>query len=328
MPSALKIRIAELEPFPEGEREDVRTAFWRPLRSTNDFEGQPIPQLEGKLRREFGSTLARHMLGGIRHALSEMDRAARGDEPPWRFFDFPMRLKEPYLDEAVAAYSRYLDFRQQLISDNPAYSDAIRRLGDASTVLFSVTLRGYTSLNLDVDISPLQKLAAAFESDFDSFRVFLDVFVPQTIADIFTQDFANSFSYNIDIPQDFKQEFLAAPQHTVLPKAVTESTASRVETKNSDSQERAQWLWRLANGSLVVPVVLALIVLYFGWKEMSSLRDTQQKALESALDHQQKLLEEDRHRMDELMNPKPSTSGKPQAADSSATPAKSPTNTP
>lgn len=73
MPSALKIRIAELEPFPEDEREDARTAFWRPLRSTNDFEGQSIPQLEAKLRREFGSSLARHMLVGIRRALSEMD---------------------------------------------------------------------------------------------------------------------------------------------------------------------------------------------------------------------------------------------------------------
>lgn len=312
MPSAIKIRIAELEPFPEGERQDARTTFWRPLRSTNDFEGQSIPQLEAKLRREFGSTLARHMLGGIRHSLSEMDRAARGDEPPWHFFDFPMRQKEPYYDEAVAAYSRYLDFRQQLISDNPTYSDAIRRLGDGSSVLFSVTIRGYTSLNLDVDISPLQKLASAFESDFDSFRVFLDVFVPQTIGDIFTPDFANSFSYSIDVPQDFKKAFLAAPQHPIIPAAVATTAAPPAETKTIDSQERAQWLWRLANGSLVVPVLLALIVLYFGWQEMSSLRDTQQKALQSALDHQQKLLEEDRQRLNDLMNPKNSTTSATQ----------------
>lgn len=320
MPSDLKIRIAELEPFPEGEREDVRTAFWRPLRSTNDFEGQSIPQLEAKLRREFGSTLARHMLGGIRHALSVMDQAARGDEPPWHFFDFSMRRKEPYYDEAVAAYSRYLDFRQQLISDNPAYSDAIRRLGDGSSVLFSVTLRGYTSLNLDVDISPLHKLASAFESDFDSFRVFLDVFVPQTIGDIFTPDFANSFSYNIDVSQDFKQAFLAAPQPAAIPTAAATVVAPPAHTNGTDSEERAKWLWRLANGSLVVPVVLALIVLYFGWQEMSSLRDTQQKALESALDHQQKLLEQDRQRLEDLLNPKPSATSTTQGAATSATP--------
>lgn len=324
MPSPLKIRIAELAPFPEGERENMRTAFWRPLRSTDEFEGQSIPQLESKLRREFGRTLARHMLGGIRRGLSEMDRAARGDEPLWHFFDFPLRRKEPYLDEAAAAYSRYLDFRQQLISDNSAYSDAIRRVGDASSVLFSVTLRGYTSLNLDVEISPLHKLASAFESDFDSFRVFLDVFVPQTFADIFTQDFADSFSYSIDVPQDFKQTFLATPQHTVPPKTVAATAAAPTETKSSDSQERAIWLWRLANGSLVVPVVLALIVLYFGWQEMSSLREAQQKALESALDHQLKLLEEDRQRLDNFMNPKPITGGKNQVAAPSTLPAKTP----
>ncbi|MFM7199794.1 MAG: hypothetical protein ACKO6N_03305 [Myxococcota bacterium] len=320
MPSALRIRIAALEPSPEGERVDARTAFWRPLRSTNESEGQSIPQLEAKLRRKFGETLARHMLEGIRHALSEMDRAARGDEPPWRFFDFPMRREEPYYDEAVAAYSRYLDFRQQLISDNSAYSDAIRRPGDASSVLFSVTIRGYTSLNLDVDISPLHKLASAFESDFESFRVFLDVFVPKTIGDIFTPDFANSFSYNIDIPQEFKQAFLSVPQSVALPKATAIAPAPPEDTKGTDSQERAKWLWRLANGSLLVPVILALVVLYLGWQEMSSLRDTQQKALESALDHQQKLLEEDRQRLDALLNPKPSTSGATQGTTTSATP--------
>lgn len=183
-----------------------------------------------------------------------------------------------------------------------------------------MTLRGYTSLNLDVDISPLHKLASAFESDFDSFRVFLDVFVPQTIGDIFTPDFANSFSYNIDVPQDFKQAFLAAPQPAAIPKAAATEAAPPAHTKGTDSQERAKWLWRLANGSLVVPVVLALIVLYFGWKEMSSLRDTQQKALESALDHQQKLLEQDRQRLEDLLKPKPSTTGATQGAATTATP--------
>lgn len=313
MPSTLKIRIAELEPsFSEDKNQDARTAFWQPLQSAIDFEGQPIPQLEAKLRREFGSTLARHMLGGIRRALSEMDRAARGDESPRHFFDFPMRLKEPYYDEAVAAYSRYLDFRQQLINDIPTYSNAIRRLGDGSCVFFSVTIRGYTSLNLDVDISPLQKLASAFDSDFDSFRVFLDIFVPQTIGDIFTPDFANSFSYNIDVPQDLKNAFLAAPQPPARPAAIATTVPPPAETKATDSQERAKWLWRLANGSLIFPVILALIVLYFSWQEMSSLRDTQQKTLQSALNHQQKLLEEDRQRLNDLMNPNTSTTGTTQ----------------
>jgi hypothetical protein len=321
MPLAIKIRIAELELSPKSNNVDLRQEFWSRLGDTNNVESisntMSVSQLEAKLQREFGRRLATHMRNHISFALDKMDRAACNE----RYFDFMGLRVEAYKNyDYGAAYSRYLEFRQQLIRDNPTYSDAIRRLGDASNVLIRVTIRNYTSLNLDVDISPLRKVASAFESDFDSFRVFLDVFVPQTFAEIFSVNFANSFSYNIEVLQDCKQAFLAIPQPTALQKAVASAATPTVDTKVTDSQKRAEWLWRLANGSLLFPVVVAIIVLYLSWQEMSSLRESQRKSLESSLDHQLKLLEEDRQRLDSLLNLRPSPISANEQATKSGTP--------
>jgi hypothetical protein len=77
------------------------------------------------------------------------------------------------------------------------------------------------------------------------------------------------------------------------PKQAAPSTESRL----SDAARKAEWVWRLANGSLLVPVILALIVLYFGIKELSSFRNAQYEALKPILEHHMLLLKEDRERM-------------------------------
>jgi hypothetical protein len=325
MPLPIKVRISERSPQPQDERKDARTNFWYRLQNNSTIDGRQIDELEGHLRREFGRALARHLLGGIFHELSGMENVARGDASLWHLLDLPRREEGTYWDGTGTAISRYIEFRQQLIANVPSYANVIERLSSASRVLFSVTIRDYASLNLDLDIAPIDKLAAAFESDFDTFRVFLNVFIPVTFGDIFTEDFADSFSYDIDIPKDFKNAFESVPTRSEAlksaPAQITVPSQSSSTPTGADSQRRAEWLWRLANGSLLVPVVLALVVPYFGWREMSDRRGVQEKALDSVLDHQQKLLEQDRQRIEKLLQPP--ASAKPGGTDTAPAATKS-----
>jgi hypothetical protein len=242
--------------------------------------------------------------GGIRHELAQIDLAAEGDESPWRSIALQTAGRDQS-DQVAEILSKYADFRKFLIDSIAEYKTAIRRLSHASRVLFRVEIAGYSSLDLAVYTAPIQSLAAAFESDFDSFRVFLDIFVPSSFSSIYGSQVADKLEYAIDIPEDFKTAFRARKRIEREPESAATTHASPAPTSPTSSDTarwRAEWLWRLANGSLLVPVILALVVLYFALKDVGGLRELQQEGVESILTHQRKLLEEDRRRLNSLLS--------------------------
>jgi hypothetical protein len=105
--------------------------------------------------------------------------------------------------------------------------------------------------------------------------------------------------YEIVIPESLRAAF-GRGDHAV--QHVIPQIASRGDEQKRFARpmERAEYMWRIANGSLLLPVLLALAVLYYVGTEMSSLRNIQMEALKPILDQQMELLKEDRERIKEL----------------------------
>ena len=79
-------------------------------------------------------------------------------------------------------------------------------------------------------------------------------------------------------------------------------------------RERAEWLWKLANGSLLVPVLIALFVMFYAIRELAAIRQQQLMLLKPLLDHTVELLKEDRARIEQSspQKPAPQTSQHPR----------------
>lgn len=125
------------------------------------------------------------------------------------------------------------------------------------SVSFRCRVSGYSSLNLDMAVSGFQALADLFDRDFESFRVFFEPFLAQSIGEAYGDRLAACLAAAPDFPQGFIADF----QRPRAP-----STEAPVPKKRAgvDPGLRAEWLWRLANGSLLVPVAFALAVLIIG----------------------------------------------------------------
>ncbi|MCX7291558.1 hypothetical protein [Janthinobacterium sp.] len=178
-------------------------------------------------------------------------------------------------------------------------SRAQERIRVATSTIFAIRIAPYSSLNFDLFITPIKNIVEAFDNNFDTFRVFLDVFVPQAFSQAFGDASASVLDFSVHIPAEFERAFASipeGPQDNTSRSGASNMTAAAGERIYS-GRERAEWLWRLANGSLLVPLLLALCVMYYGVAMLKEFTSKQNEALMPMLAHQLKLLEEDRIRL-------------------------------
>ena len=313
----IRIRLVPREPV--RNQENAREAFWRAIRRSDNQE-QEISVSEGKLCREFGPALREMLIRELSEPLRSIEdtmfhREIRDFEHI--LFAFSQGPKsERGLDQAQAldAFTRLLEQRQKGFQDIPALRNIQEKLAVASSVTFSIRIAGYSSLNLDLSVGSLQKIAKVFENDFDSFRVFLEAFIPKTFANVFRQDEANRVKFEVDIPETYKQAFNRdnSKENAIVPLSTNNSSAG--DNQVNTSRERAEWLWRLANGSLLIPLILALAVMYYGMSMFENIRVSQNDALKPLLEHQLKLLEEDRKRIFKDSSVTPASTSSPAPA--------------
>jgi hypothetical protein len=299
---AIRIRITPRETTPVKER-GSREAFWAAIREPNESD-EKISRLEAKLCRRFGPELRVALIRELAAPLHALDSqffpGSMRDLERWifRYLDGPRADRDLYSYQFAEAFSRLLEQRQQVLRESPELRRVQTRVAAAAGVTFVTRLAGYASLNLDVVPGAFRDIATAFDNDFDSFRVFLEAFVPIAFAGVFSDEMADKLDFTVTVPPSTEQAFRAAAS---VGSGVTGDAAPRAPeaervVHQTSARERAEWLWRLANGSLLVPVVLGLVVMYFSVRMLLEVRSTQDTALKPILDHQLKLLEEDRHR--------------------------------
>jgi len=297
MPSdVIRLRIVPREPR-SGQDRDPRETFWTVARDESD-SNESISSLEAKLVRRFGPELREALLRQLAEPLRTLDSeifpGSFRDLEHWmfRFMEGP-GSRESYRYQFADAFARLMEQRQQILRESPSLRRVQDRLAAAAGVTFSTRIAGYSSLSLEIVPGSIKQIAAAFENDFDSFRVFLEAFVPVAFAAVFSEASADRLEFTIAVPASAERAFQgAAVETTSQPQPVSSPGVAP-----SSARERAEWLWRLANGSLLVPLLLALLVMYQGMKMLGEIRAAQFDAVRPVLEHQLKLLEEDRFRL-------------------------------
>jgi hypothetical protein len=298
----MRIRISEREP--NREIRDPREAFWASIREQNEsLSNQRPAKLEAGLCREFGvqlrTALVEHLSKPLRALDSELFSGRLRD-----LEEFFMHLGGPerewYRYQTGDVLAKFFQYRQELLQNSPALRQAQERLAAASGIVFSTRIVGYSSLSLDLSTGSFEQLAKVFDAHFDSFRVFLDAFVPVAFAGTFDQDTADKYAFEVTIPQSVEEAFNQAAQRLDSTRPAIPPGAGAVvagPAAQSSARERAEWLWRLANGSLLIPVLITILLAFYGLQLLSDIRKSQQEALQPILQHQLELLREDRTRL-------------------------------
>lgn len=121
---------------------------------------------------------------------------------------------------------------------------------------------GYGSLDLTLDITGIKNLVDLFDGNFDLFMMFMQTYLPTA--------FGASLS-ELNIPdEDF--QFDICPTSSLL-SAFAAPAGGRPAPTNTDRSYRMQAMWLLTNFSLVVPVLVALFIMYVAATQIARERD-------------------------------------------------------
>ncbi len=291
----IKLRITRRDSL-RGDA-DPREVFWAPLREIGDESNASVATFEGRFVRRFGPSLRDSLVESLARAARAAEERAY---PPFRDFErllLEFGPRKEYGYQFADAFAKLLEERARLLRESPGIRDARERMSLAATVVFSTRITGYSSLEAELSVGSLQKLARIFDGNFESFRVFLEAFVPVAFAEVFNEQFADVHEYSVRVPAGFASGFNAAARDEARPISAGVVTSGKEHSGQSASRERAEWLWKLANGSLIVPFLLALAVMWFGLQAISGIYRDHRDAMNPVLEHQLLLLKEDRERL-------------------------------
>lgn len=286
----------------ENQPDSARDAFWQQVRSLKSSsasirESNPL-ELEGRLLRKVPEELYKFMLESVSAPLTKSARAL--DETSgrhiWRDIEhlFMMRHEGKFFSssETLTAFVQLAELRTNQLRDIPNYTEILSRISHASQVSISARIIRYGSIEFGLFFGNIDALRKAFDSDFESFQVFLEVFIPKTFEDVFLGHDGCGLRWDIQPEADFSNSFSAARpvQETSRGSEGVPHHPQPPQNRNRSAVQRAEWLWKLANGSLLIPILLMVAVLYFAIQETSKIGLMQAQAMKPVIEYYQNML--------------------------------------
>lgn len=274
---------------------DRRSRFWRSLLTAEQIEeASGLASLEGMLCNRLGGALIEQLRGKLIDSIAEPQRALMAPTERllerW-FFEYRRKVRPEQEWSAPFPLEALLSTQREGFANHPIIRQQLSKLAALSSVSASVVIDGYSSIQLGLSMEPINKIAEIFDNDFDSFRVFLEAFVPVSIDAVLPVSVLDEIDCSVHLPDSIKNKF-----ETKQPSLIVQPTTTALPLQAA-AREKAEWLWRLANGSLLVPVLLALAVAYFGVQILLDINYRSNEMMKPILEHHLKLLEEDRKRI-------------------------------
>lgn len=268
---------------------DPRKAFWQPLQVYEKWSNAPIEALEQLVVTRLGAELQTRLAQNAIDRISGIRFEVFGRE-----LDHYLHFPEPrsVLQGEVA---RLLESRDAKLFDLPEYRQLVRRLTLASTLSFGVRIESYSSLELSLAVNRFKGLLEFFDTNALLIGPLLTPFLAAAFGEVFNDaDLAQQFSWAVEAPAHVEPD---PPEPEPSKPSAPEAKAKGV----SDQAARAQWLWMIANGSLLVPVLLTLAVAYYAVLEMRASRKADYELLQPILQHHLELQKDDRERQKTLL---------------------------
>jgi len=158
------------------------------------------------------------------------------------------------------------------------------RIPGLEQIFFETHIDGYQSLEISVGIAGLQQLANVFDGNFELFLMFLNAYVP---------DAFNDTLYRWDIRDKFRYEVVPDKETNLAFDRIGRDSSTIVGEAGDSSAvgARARLAWIVANTSFVVPVILALVVLFVVYRSLDEERDLLSERMDAILARQDAIIE-------------------------------------
>jgi hypothetical protein len=144
------------------------------------------------------------------------------------------------------------------------------------------------SLELGLIFEPVENLAKIFENNFDYFETFLRSYIPIAFYNSLRPQYqADSIGWRDTVDQ---LEFEIAPTNEFRNHFQSKNKSQNQPGRNNSITTKANWLWVISNTSLVVPVLIISLILYFTFIRLTTKEDRLERRYDKLIEQQNNLL--------------------------------------
>lgn len=300
----LKIRIVPTQT--DNEKLNSKYSFWKYIINRTDKENTNPENLEYTFKKNFTKELKNDLKQKFRNELDEFEKNYNIDfKSPYfdKFFHFYFqrfdKQEKVHFDDFINGISKLQELKNDYLKNNKEYQRLLKKSLIASQIDFGIKNISYSSLGFDLSIEPFDKVVEVFDNNYELFRIFLDQYIPES--------FLSSISvYNANLPIDVNinnSETLIGAFNKKCDNKEKMKAENIAENNNQQSGkwDKAKWFWSMANGSLVVPVILALLVLYFAFNKIETVNSIRQDNFKKIQIENNKVIE-NYHKLIEIQN--------------------------
>ncbi len=158
--------------------------------------------------------------------------------------------------------------------------------GPVPSFCFQVTGLKYGSLALGIDVIGVKGLVEFFDNNFDLFKTVLNQYAPLAFAvsaTAYSSAYIDGLTSTVEASKQLSDAFNKDQTPT---KPVDKATEGLLAGK----AQAVNWAWVVSNTSLILPVVLALAIIYIAFQSLSSERDELRKAVLQLQDRQNEVI--------------------------------------
>lgn len=298
MPSKFSVRVTVSHRRSTQEsKSNPRDAFWQPIIAERESKSNfPADEIEQRFSSSFGGLLSNNLvkyldkqIAGIEASVLPKDYPDLRDFlhfPEKYFFERIREVPSAYFGSVSTIYSKIAEAKSELFRQHPLYRQLVEKRTLAQQVLFTIDNISYGSLGYNVSFAPVEKVATVFDSNFDVFKAFLDAYIPDSFKDSIGYYNGEDLAFQIDASPALSNSF----QNLSYKFPQIETQVGNPMTNGHSKMDKAKWYWSVANASLVVPVILSLVVLYFAFQMFTEVNRQQAEALKPVLDSQTQLI--------------------------------------
>lgn len=289
----IKIRIVPTE-FSEKEL-NTRNSFWRFISERIEKESNNPERLEYNFKKKFVKELKRNLKNKFQQDLRDFERNYNIDfRSPFfdeYFYRFTKRIEQNerfYFDDFVNGVVKLQELKNNYFQENKEYQDLLTKNILANQIEFGIKNLRYASIGFDLTVEPIDKAAQLFDNNYELFRIFLDQYIPESFLSSLNSsiyDDSLPISVSFDYPSEFIENFeKRTDNNKPMP------TQNRNQNQSKSKWDKAKWAWTLTNTSLVVPVILALIILYLTFNKFETIEKNRQDTYKEINEERKKLL--------------------------------------
>ncbi|MES2328184.1 MAG: hypothetical protein V4539_01190 [Bacteroidota bacterium] len=276
--------------------ENPKLKFWQPIMDAfpeSEHIGKKYDtaeKCENYFRFEFAEDLKQKILNDLNSQIKGYDYED-SDRLFYRLLDEHRRGKGTeqeeveYIRAMSTLFEKNGELRNNLYKENKAFQQLLNKRLLVSQLSFAVKNIRYASLGFDLIIEPTQKVIDFCDNNIEYLQVFLGGFIADTFRSEFS-DYNNRIQFDASVEID-KTEFQDLKQ-----RRKSDNNLDDHENSQSTKLDKAKWYWMLANGSLVIPVIISIYLLYNYQAKLDTVQSTSDRKVDSIIQYQDKLIKQ------------------------------------